>query len=81
MTVRNKNGALDAAIQYLTWALEEIAKFDHSEAALYARIALEELSRVRSAHREAEVRHDAGPASPMPKKQSDFAIKPRRQNS
>jgi hypothetical protein len=37
-----------AAVQYLTWALEEIEKFGHPKAALHARIALDELRGVNA---------------------------------
>jgi hypothetical protein len=42
MTVR-RNPDAQAAMQYLTWALEEIEKSGHRKAAHHARIALEEL--------------------------------------
>ncbi len=38
----------DAAVQYLTWALEEIQKFGHPKAALHACIALNELRGVHA---------------------------------
>ena len=46
------NRDIEAAVQYLTWALEEIEKDGHARAALHARSALEELRSVqRSANR------------------------------
>ena len=42
MTFR-RNPDAEAAIQYLTWALEEIEKFGHAEAARHARLAAREL--------------------------------------
>src|SRR3954465_338334 len=60
MTVRHDADARDAAVQYLTWALEEIEKFGRREAALHARDALQDLLGVHSARHEAEVGHDGG---------------------
>jgi len=42
MTVR-RNRNVEAAIQYLVWALEEIEKSGHQKAAHHARLALKEL--------------------------------------
>ena len=42
-----RNPDTEAAVQYLTWALEEIEKFGHPKAALHARIALGELGSAR----------------------------------
>ena len=42
---------LDAALQYLTWALEEIETFGHDKAALHARTAVEELRKASSSAR------------------------------
>jgi hypothetical protein len=39
---------VEAAVQYLTWALEEIEKCGHSKAALHARDALSELRGVHT---------------------------------
>lgn len=47
MTARRNPEDVDGALQYLTWALEEIVKLGHPKAALHARIALEELRSVR----------------------------------
>ena len=38
-----RNSHTEAAIQYLTWALEEIEKAGHRKAAQHARIALDDL--------------------------------------
>ena len=43
MNIANRNPAPEAALQYLTWALEEIEKFDNWKAAHHTRIALDEL--------------------------------------
>jgi len=43
MTVRRNPDHQAAAMQYLTWALEEIEKAGHHKAAHHARAALEEL--------------------------------------
>lgn len=39
----------DTAVQYLTWALEEIEKLGHPDAALHVRMALDELRGLRTA--------------------------------
>lgn len=41
-----RNPDVEAAEQYLIWAIEEIEKFGHAKAALHVRIALEELLNV-----------------------------------
>ena len=46
--VRDRLPQSHAAVQYLTWALEEIEKFGHPKAALHACIALDELYGVRA---------------------------------
>jgi hypothetical protein len=46
------------AVQYLTWALEEIDKFGNPKAAGHARIALEELRTVHLARLEAAAGRD-----------------------
>lgn len=50
MTV-GRHPETEAALQYLTWALEELEKCGHPKAALHARMALEEL---RSGYRPAD---------------------------
>jgi hypothetical protein len=41
--VHDRLSNFDAAVQYLIWALEEIEKFGHPNAAFHARNALDEL--------------------------------------
>jgi len=43
MTVRRRSNAEVAAMQYLTWALEDIERIGNQKAALYTRRALEAL--------------------------------------
>jgi len=43
MTDRRNLGPRAAAIQYLTWALEETEKAGHQKASYLVRVALEEL--------------------------------------
>jgi hypothetical protein len=47
MTVSPNPDAFEAALQYLTWALEEIEKAGSQEAARHARDALEALRQDR----------------------------------
>jgi hypothetical protein len=60
MTVSHDADARDAAVQYLTWALEEIEKSGRVKAALHARDALNDLLGVPAARPGAEGRHDGG---------------------
>jgi hypothetical protein len=48
MTVR-RDPEIEAAIQYLVWALEEIEKTGSKKAAQHARMALDELRAINSA--------------------------------
>ena len=52
----------DAAIQYLTWALEEIEKLDQPQAAWGASIALQELRRAYSGDGETAFTEKSPPA-------------------
>ena len=55
----NNNHALDAAEQYLTWALEEIEKYEQEKAAQHVRAALEKLRNAASVLSEAETKSEA----------------------
>jgi hypothetical protein len=50
----------DAAIQYLTWALEEIEKTGHEKALFHARAALQGLRSVYYPHGALTIKHDTG---------------------
>ena len=47
--MKRKNSEAAAAIQYLTWALEQIELFGHQKAEEHTRAALDELTRALEA--------------------------------